>query len=317
AYRVAEKLHTQHDYFKKVDFFMAADLPFVFYVQRPPKDDPKYKDEIVAKFGPILRELRKLFEKEYATPLGLRRQLQPELYRMAILSTPGDYVENYARAMRLGEGGLRLSAAHYDPKWRIAVTYEDKITPLSQDEERRHAILHEFVHALQHMYGRAGMPKPVWYAEGLAELLAAGGPDDSKDLSRRPFPQQALRQFMAAMGQGGDLFVNSLQDLVTAEGPGYDDVLLRAAARAGGRVPVNRDEFVGMALAAFYTQSTLMVHFLHEAEGGKHRQGFFEYMKAVQAGESGWGTFTKAFPDVDPDQIESSFLEYFRKAASR
>jgi len=166
AYRIAERLHTQHEYFKKVDFFIVVDLPFAYYLQRPPQDDPNYKADIVEKFGTLLQELRKIFVEEYVEKLGLKRHLEPELYCIAILATRGNYAEDYAISQGLGQGGLRLTAAHYDPKSRIAVTYEDKFTPLSSDQERRNAILHEFVHALEKMYcaGADGMPKPVWFA---------------------------------------------------------------------------------------------------------------------------------------------------------
>jgi len=40
-------------------------------------------------------------------------------------------------------------------------------------------------------------------------------------------------------------------------------------------------------------------------------------MKAVQAGESGWETFTKAFGDVDLKQLESQFLKFVREQAAR
>lgn len=320
AYRIAERLHTQHEYFKKVDFFIAVDLPFAYYLQRPPQDDPNYKKDIVAKFGSLLQELRRVFEKEYVEKLGLKRHLEPEVYCIAILATRGNYAEDFASAMGLGQGGLRLTAAHYDPKSRIAVTYEDKFTPLSSDQERRNAVLHEFVHAMQNMYCSSGdgMPKPVWFNEGLAEYRAADGPQDMQTLWTPPVPAKRFRDLVQILGSDmRNIFIANLKDLVGADGPGYRDVIQGAANRASGGapVPVGGEQFVGNALGAFYAQSAVAVHFFHQGAGGKYRDGFLKYFKAVQGGESGWEPFTRAFEGVDPRQIEKDYFAFIRQMA--
>ena len=238
---------------------------------------------------------------EYAEPLGLKKRKGSDLYRIAILNSRGMYDE-FARALEAGS--LHSTLAHFDPVMQLAVTYEDPFRPDGRSGERRHSLLHEFVHALQYAYynGYGLMPKPQWFCEGLAEYRSkATNVASSLRHPRFPVDDAWVGVWIAA----NDPRVSSLKDLVSYDGPGYGAVVAAARKRIGGRGDAEYDHH---ALSAFYAQSTLLAFFLHDAEEKKWRKPFDDYMQRVMKGDSGWATFEAAFGDGAA--VETAFKKW-------
>ena len=277
---------------------------FVFFIQH--KDGvPFYERKLIGDYLPQLEKLEKSFQKGYAGRLKLSRHEDRPGYAVAILSSKGAYI-NFQEGHQFENHSMR---AHYDPETRLAITYEQMYADGRQTEDERQAILHEFVHALQHAYysGPGLMPKPVWFNEGLAEYLASSQSNKGAAVAT----EQAM-VFLTLLKRGaGPTVANGLRDLVTIDGPGYLQVVEAALRRAPGNAS---REFAETAIGAFYAQSTLMTQFLHDGKAGKYRSGYMRYVKAVMSGERGWQPFVDAFGrGFDEALMEEEFMTFVRK----
>ena len=300
---VCDKRVAGHPYFSKVTMLKwTKNPPFVFYLERPPKDDKNYERLIVNSYLPFLDRLLKIFEREYATRLKLERRGAAPGFAIAVLNSRGSY-GNYAQAVRVD--ALHHFRAHYDHKLQLAVTYVDAFARGNQRPEERHSVLHEFVHALQHAYNTTGrMPRSVWFNEGLAEFHSTStNSADSLDTPRLNREHLMTLASVLTYSQLNSLFA-PLSDLVAAEN--YADVLKRAKARGAN---------TAIALRVFYAQSSAFVEFLRRGDGGKHKTQFLRFTDAIMRGSGGKAGFEKAFGKANLSALEKSFREYLAAEA--
>ncbi len=294
----------QHPFFAKVDFTIDASRPpYLFYIQRPAKDDPEYVLKMINSYLPFIDELRSVFDKEYAGPLSLQRSADAPCFAIAILASAGSYAD-FSKAV--GDRALHWARAHYDPALRLSITYQDAFAPRSTAAEERQAILHEFMHALQHAYsGNGAMPKAAWFNEGLANYRASCT-HIASSLRDPPVREQPLATMAGICGRKGlRWLVAPVAELV--EAGSYQEVVEQAGRRLGADVQT------GHALGAFYAQSELFARFLHEGMNGKYRAGFQRYFAAQMRGEHGAEVFAAALGDgrpIDLAQVESDWLTW-------
>jgi len=279
-----EKRLKAHPFFSRITFTIVDRPPFLFCVERPAVDEPKYELGVANSYLPHLRELLKQFEANYVKPGKLWRRPEAGGYALAVLASAGRYVD-FRTA--IGDPSLAMARAHYTPELRLAVTYQDAFARRNTKSEERHALLHEFVHALQHAYSANGaMPKPVWFNEGLADYRSSC--TNAQSSLAEP-PLQGNHIAAMAFGYGnpaGRFYVSPIQELVAAVS--YGDVVKQAKRRNKAEVPAET------LLSMFYAQSEMFVRFLHEGEKGKYRDGFLRYVAAAQGGASGAAAFEKA-----------------------
>ncbi|MCU0864815.1 MAG: hypothetical protein MUC36_13585 [Planctomycetes bacterium] len=282
--RIDQRLK-EHAFFSRIKFTTIERPPFVFLVQRAAGDVEGYEASIVNGYIPFVTELERLFKADYVTPNGLAPAAEAGGYAIAVLDSAGSYL-NFRTA--IGDPSLANARAHYTPSLQLAVTYQDAFARHATNAEERHALLHEFVHALQHAYGKDGaMPKPVWYTEGLADYRA-GSTNMAKSLAQPPLQMRHLQALGFGHGnRAGRFYLSPINDLIAATS--YGDAIQRAQKR--NNIAVREDVLLGM----FYAQSELLVRFLHEAEGGKWRPGFVRYAAKAQAGATGIEAFLGAF----------------------
>lgn len=294
-----EKRLKAHPFFSRITFTIVDRPPFLFCVERPAVDEPKYELGVANSYLPHLRELLKQFEANYVKPGKLWRRPEAGGYALAVLASAGRYVD-FRTA--IGDPSLAMARAHYTPELRLAVTYQDAFARHNTKSEERHALLHEFVHALQHAYSANGeMPKPVWFNEGLADYRSSC--TNSQSSLAEP-PLQGNHIAAMAFGYGnpaGRFYVSPLKDLVAAVS--YGDVVKQAKRRNKAEVPAET------LLSMFYAQSEMFVRFLHEGEKGKYRDGFLRYVAAAQGGASGAAAFQKALA-VNGDAISKMETEW-------
>lgn len=305
-----EQQLSRHAFFRKVDYQRVRDhAPFFFYVQEPAKRQPGYVQRVVSEYVVPLRRLERAFVKEYVEPLQLVHQPGRDFYAFAILGSEGDYL-NYRKAT--SNPGLVAARAHYDPTLQLAVTYEEPFGQGDRVRTQRRAILHEFVHTLQHSYfsGSGELPRPIWFTEGLAEYRST--PFGAASSFADPPLDEKHLQFLFGLLRRNQhtIYLNSIWDLVTTHGPGYERIVDNAVRRAGGK-PIS-----DFAEHAFYAQSGLFNHFLHKAYGGRYRPAFLRYMGAALRGRSGWKVFTEAFGGVDPAKLQNEFFAWLRETYS-
>jgi hypothetical protein len=285
AFRSAiEQSLRAHPFFSRVSFTLVERPPFLFCVERAPNDAADHDVGVVNSFLPFLREVVAQFDEHYARPAGLVRRPEAGGYALAILSSAGRYVD-FRTA--IGNPSLASTRAHYTPALRLAVTYQDTFARHNTKGEERHALLHEFVHALQHAHSADGaMPKPVWFNEGLADYRASST-NVASSLREPPLHEPHVAALAYGYGHpGGRFFLAPIRELVAANS--YADVVAAATKRNGAELPPD------VVLSMFYAQAAMFVRFLHEAEQGKHRAGFVRYLQAAQRGESGVAAFLRA-----------------------
>ncbi|HEX6811676.1 MAG TPA: hypothetical protein VF384_08650 [Planctomycetota bacterium] len=297
----------QHPFFTKIVFTLVDRPPFLFCIERSSNDEKDWEIGIVNSYLPFLRELSAQFEEDYQKPCELVRRPEAGGYAMAILSSGGRYLD-FRTA--IGDPSLAMARAHYTPSLRLAVTYVDTFARYNANHEERHAVLHEFVHALQHAHAKDGqMPKPAWFNEGLADYRSSC---TNVATSLRE-PQQQLHHLRGlAFGYGnpaGRFYIAPIADLVAADS--YKDVLELAKKRNG--MALKTEAVMGI----FYSQAEMFVRFLHEGEKRKHEAGFLRYVRAAQNGESGLAVFQKALGLTTPDamaKLEAEWLVWLDAA---
>lgn len=304
SFRAAiEQSLRQHPFFSRVAFTLVDRDPFLFCVERAPNDAKDHELGVVNGYLPFLRELLSQFDTHYGKPANLQRRPEVGGYALAVLSSAGRYMD-FRTA--IGDPSLAMARAHYTPSLRLAVTYVDSFARHNTKTEELHALLHEFVHALQHAHSGDGqMPKPVWFNEGLADYRSSCSNLAS---SLREPPLQANHVDALAFGYanpGGKYFVAPIADLVAANS--YQEVVDLANKRNGAALPSDT------LLSMFYAQSEMFVRFLHEGEGGKYRDGFVQYLQAAQRGESGLPPFQRALAVGSAEaltQLEQQWLRW-------
>lgn len=297
-----EKDLRSHPFFSRITFSIIDRPPFLFCIERPAVDEEKYELAVANSYLPHLRELLKQFDINYVKPGQLKLRPEAGGYALAVLASAGRYVD-FRTA--IGDPSLAMARAHYTPQLRLAVTYQDTFSRVNTKAEERHALLHEFVHALQHAYSSDGsMPKPVWFNEGLADYRSSCSNAQS---SLREPPLQG--NHIAAMAFGyanpaGRFYVAPLNELVAAVS--YADVVKHATQRNKGEVPAET------LMSMFYAQAEMFVRFLHEGEQGKYRGAFLKYVAGAQSGEAGAAAFEKAFGlrGDAMSQLETEWLKW-------
>jgi hypothetical protein len=308
-YRLERRFVT-HRFFPKVEYTRSfGSLPFAFFIQKPLKPDPGYEERITAKFVPWLQEMEKLFRETYVEPLKLPRHEAAPCYAFAVLATRGLY-DDYARAVE--DALLLQSEAHYNTDLRLGVTYEE-LVPFDQDEARRRSMLHEFIHALQHAYSSGdGTVKPLWFIEGLAQYWTEGRIRNLEDMKKPQLDPGRLKWFVDLLRSGDAALAAPLKDLVSVDSEGYAGIYEEAVKRLGkARRKRHAAELWSEVLDAFYSQSYLFMHFLHQGDGGKRLQGLLRYTREVMGGKSGWAVFLEAFEGED---LTDPFLTFLRES---
>ncbi len=308
-YRIEHRVMV-HPFFKEIDYeLIGEDEVFPFFVERPRKTNPRYHDRLKRKFHPWLNALEQVFVREFASPLQLAHEGTVRCYPIAILSDKGSY-QNFSRAVP--SQSLRWARAHFDARQELSVTYEDPFVREEHAEALR-AILHEAVHALQkgHYSGPGVMPRPVWFNEGLADYLAVQDGSTPAVLGEHKIDAEQVALLAEVMHSKAVGYVAGMADLVAIEGPGYTNVFRYAQARLGGR-PADTKVFIESALAVFYAQASVAVHFLRHGLQGKYRAGFGEYVRAVQRGAHGVAAFTEALGGVALADLDREFVAYVR-----
>lgn len=283
-------------FFREVSFEVdSRRAPFLFFLQSSLNHDEKNHNRIVINpIQPFLVELLSQFDAVYCQPQGIVMREDARQIAIAILASRGLY-DDYARATN--DPSLHTSLAHYNHELRLAVTYRAGLGSGDVREERQ-SLLHEVVHALQHAYSSTGkMPKPMWFNEGLAEYRSAHGVLPPT-LREPPLIEDHLAwiDYGRHNAEGRKLML-PLADLVVAET--YAQVVAATQKHAGIVVPAQA------ALGMFYAQSEMVVRFLHEGSGGKYRDGFLRYFKAVEGGAGGLATFQSAFGLADLTAVQA------------
>jgi hypothetical protein len=305
-----EKKLKEHAYLGRVDYKRVDDhAPFFFYVQRPDQDDPAHARTVAEGFARWFAELLGVFTDEFVTPLQLERRDDYPAFALFVLRSNGAY-DDYADA--LAAESLYITRAHYDQELRLAVTFRDVYGRLGeQKRDERRAALHEMVHGLQHAYRTAGEAarEPTWLDEGLADYLSFHDGVVPGVLRAHQLDLERLA-FLAEIGSAEvlDACLPPLEELAALQGYAHAVEHLNRRAQARGHLLPPE-----ASLGAFYTQSSLWVHYLRHGEGGKHREAFGRLVRASLTGNGGLAGLHAAFEGLDLAALDAGFRRYLNQ----
>ncbi|MAF67033.1 MAG: hypothetical protein CMJ84_15420 [Planctomycetes bacterium] len=282
---------------------------FHVLVQRPPKDDEAHYSRTATFCAEWAEALHAVFLSEYVEPLELQARPAHTQFMIAVLASEGAYKDYALRNKTVMLPGMR---AHYDPRMRLAVTYDPWAGGARSKDDVRQALMHELIHAFQHAYSTTrDLPPHPWVNEGLAEYLSSGTSGKPEDLRERLLEPRARKMVADALKHplARELYVLPLADMLAAES--YRDVMVAGfrrsqSAASGARFPYSRET----ALSLFYRQAYLLVYFLHREAGGRHRPAFAAYLKSTLRGKGDLAAFETAFEGVDLARLEGDFLNW-------
>lgn len=272
---------------RKVGFASVAEAPFVLVLAYDEGDDAeKAKAAILGegkKWGAALKLLREEFERKIREPLGLPAMDPSKFYCDLIVPT----AEDVARHAREGEGldAVGDVPGFFSLRSRWAVLR----APSEANEKALFGgdLAHEAFHQLQWHYSADPGKKfgdnfmeewnGIWLSEGLAEFLG-GGIDLDPASGKATFSGMPPRriEFFRAMRDSG-VPVLPLRELVQLRPDNYGRNLSGwvAALDARDDLPEAASQWLGSQEGTtsklLYAHGWLLVHFLHEAEDGKHR----------------------------------------------
>jgi tetratricopeptide (TPR) repeat protein len=200
--------------------------------------------------------------------------------RVAVFNTREAYL-TYGELTLSGRQEWTLGYFH--PLYKELLLFEDV------DQE---ATLQTLYHEAFHQFMAMMVAKtPFWYNEGIAEYMGGIRIDVPK--------QGASRIVERARILEGRLKGLRLQLPMVLK---FEDIMMQSPSQFySGPVPLK------------YAQAWSMVHFFHEAAGGKHRPRIDRYFKALHSGGDARAAFQAGFGDAPLDELQKEWLEYVKK----
>jgi len=299
---------------RRSKFFQQTELvridtfaPYYFFVERPFKRQDEFEERFVHLVAPWVQKLGEVFRATYTEPEKLTQNPKSPCFAVVVLASKGRY-SDYSEAVK--NPGLYWSEAHYDPDLRLAITYRGESSYAKAAESIRRALLHEFVHALQHAYAKEDLPQEPWLVEGMAEYLSYSTGDQPTALAQRNADRGAVEYLTPFTAPPvNDLLLPGIVDLASCRN--YGDVVSRARKKLkANNVRAVPDTFI---LAVHYAHAGLLLHFLHHGEAGKYAAATRRYFALALGGKSGPSTLAEAFEGVDLAKLDAEFLRYVRE----
>jgi hypothetical protein len=271
---------------RKVGFTSVAEAPFVLLLAYEERDDAAKEGAAILhegkKWAGALKLLREEFDRKIREPLGLPPVEAGKYYCNLVVPT----VDDVSRFAREGEGldAVGDVAGFFSLRTKWAVLRGP--TEASEKALFGGDLAHEAFHQLQWHYSNDPVKKfenymeewhGIWLSEGLAEFLG-GGIDLDPSSGKATFSGKPPRriEFLRGMRDNGVPPV-PVRELVQLRPDNYARNLAHWSARIGERedLPEAASQWLGTQEGAIakllYSHSWLLVHFLHEAEDGKHR----------------------------------------------
>ncbi|MBI4881236.1 MAG: hypothetical protein HY812_16495 [Planctomycetes bacterium] len=281
-------------------------------VQLPAKPPNLYVDGIKREYGGHVRAVQYHFCKRYVEPLGLERGPRVPLTVLVVLASRGNY-DDYGEARPHGFG-LQVSLAHYNPRHKFSITFEDgtAINRRNSDEKMR-TVCHEVVHALTDAYSATGIDTmPLWLVEGLAEYVSTfRGFVRSGSIEFAHLSRDDLRTCAAILHheETREVFPG-IQDLFRVRNI---FMLVPIAADRMGRSLSELQQ--AAAMGVLYPASNMLAYYLHQGAPDETRRRFQEFLRGAFRGKSSYDDFLLALGIQDAAAFDREFQEYVLKLA--
>ncbi len=306
-FRLEHRL-ARHEYFSKIGWTVEeAPAPFVMFVQRPSKDDPKYAANVVELYKPWLASLSSAFDARVAEPARAKPNAALGAVALAVLATPGDY-QTAGRLLDADVGSvnggihdaaLRIDVGHGDP-FGAAKGARDRVRPL---------VTVAALGLLQRHQANARVPGSVLITRGVPDYLFESLGDGTAIVDVPKPRADALLDAMSVLGDARkrvEFAVRLPELLAVIDGPGAVGLGDRQARKFGAKQLSDRRGF----WSSFDRQCALWTHYLIDGDGGAQRVRWTKYVQEVLAGKSGPDAAKIAFEGADLVAIERAFWHW-------
>jgi hypothetical protein len=261
-------------------------------------DDPRLDTKKAAE---LLDSFRAQFERDWSAFPGRKKDEPPA--HVFLFYSRFKYAQLQGASVRQISP---LDLGHYHVLADIIALQTDFAAP----DDLPDALVHEATHQLTQMTllgpGVYGSP---WLMEGLAEYYG--------NMKSEPKTGYQPGRFG---GKGTWLFHDGANRGRGVRGGMREDELkqYRKELSKGVAAPVEvlvgmRDpaQFLSEGSLMRYTASWMLVHFLMQGEGGRHRAGFMRYIAKEAAGEPGAAAFYEAL-GLQPDELQKAFEDHVK-----
>ncbi|MFN0007281.1 MAG: hypothetical protein ACKVXR_05185 [Planctomycetota bacterium] len=296
----------RHRYFSKIHLEVDRSIPDCFFlVQKQQAHAPATRDprKFADFFGPPVKQMRNAFVKGIAEPLGFQRRADYPLFAVCILADEDEYHAFGQETEQL----WKLNAAYYDPQLRLIVAYGDPEGTDRTPALQRRLVFSEFGRALQQAYygGTDDRPHSLWLHLGFASWYGwrEGVLAEVSDKTQVDPDLLARVIKLTQSEKDREILLYPVVDLLQLRTT--TDVLQLAKNRAEELKadPPNPD----VLLHAFYDQSALWMHFLHDGLGGRYREPFLKFFQSSMNGLGGLDAFYIAFRGIDIASLDREF----------
>jgi hypothetical protein len=295
-----QKLATD-TYFSKIAWTEdRSSPPFVFIIQKPAKEDPAYAKRVLGLYLPWVQKLDQIIEALYVKPLALQRKAEPAAYAICILASQGDYM-NYSRM-------ASSDFVHVGSALELSVGYEDPFDTSASATRKRYPLLNRVARLILDSYTAPRADLTLWMASGLPAYLAYHEGLVPDSLDRHPTDDEGLALLVYALQKREvrAVMLHPVEDLLMPD----DSERLAALVRLRAAAAQIKEPDWGELLRAIRVQSTLWMHFLQDADGGKYRARFLKYLQAELSGKAGPAAFESAFEGVELADLNREFYAY-------
>lgn len=257
-------------------------------------DDPRLDTKKTAE---LLESFRQYFEADWAAFPGRKTD-----------DAPAQFFLFYSRFKYSQLGGPQFretgvsAPGHYNTQADIVAIHTDTVDVGNLPD----LLIHETTHQLTHITllgpGTYGSP---WLMEGLAEYYGNMKRSPKEGFQPERFGDKGVALFRDGPKSGPQIRSDELRQ--------YKKELSKGIA-APVEVLVNmRDpgQFLSDGLLQRYTASWMLVHFLMQGEGGRHREGFARYIAQEAAGVSGATALYEAL-GIDAAALQTAFEDHVK-----
>ena len=201
--------------------------------------------------------------------------------RVAVFNTREAYLTYGEMTL---SGRQEWTLGYYHPLYNELLLFEDV---------DREATLQVLYHEAFHQFMRLLTPRklPYWYNEGMAEYMGGLRVEVPKSGPPRIVEQgRILEGRLRALKLGLPMVLK------------FEDLMMQTPAQFySGPVPLK------------YAQSWAMIHFFHEAEGGRHRPRLEAYFRKLKEGGTPREALQAGFGNADLATLQKEWLEYVRR----
>ncbi len=281
-------------------------------VQLPANPPNLYVQGIEREYRGHVQAVEEHFRKQFVLPLGLQRGARVPVTVLVVLASRGNY-DDYGQAQRHGYT-LQVSVAHYDPRHRLSITFEDGSALARRvSDEKMRTVCHEIVHALTDAYSTTGIQTmPLWLIEGLAEYVSTfRGFVRSGSIEFARLSRDDLRTCTAILHREETRQVfPGIQDLFRVKS--IFGLVPIVAERLGGNLS---DRQTAVAAGMLYPASSMLVYYLQEGAPEDRRRRFQGFLNGAFRGKSSYEDFMQALDIQNAAVFDREFQEYVLKLA--